>query len=153
MSVSTHSSSIDFTHLNTMTPRYQMQPGESYMNTRQKAHLKQILESERAYWANRQQKIIEALLQKRSEHTSSDAADVANREVELRSTVRGRETRLIKKIDEALNRLATEGSHYGFCMTCNTQIGIPRLEVRPTANLCFDCKTLDEIREKQSGSH
>jgi DnaK suppressor protein len=153
MSVSTNQASNSaLTILNTKIPHYQEQPGESYMNPRQKAHLKQILETERSYWADIQKRIISELLQKKTGRVPSDSADIANREVELRSAVRGREHRLIKKIDDALNRLGTEGSHYGFCNACNAQIGIQRLEVRPTANLCFDCKTLDEIREKQNGS-
>jgi DnaK suppressor protein len=56
---------------------------------------------------------------------------------------------LIKKIDESLKDI--ESGDYGFCETCGIEIGIRRLEARPTATLCIDCKTLDEIREKQLG--
>ncbi|MDP3361038.1 MAG: TraR/DksA C4-type zinc finger protein, partial [Methylobacter sp.] len=66
---------------------------------------------------------------------------------ELRT--RDRERRLIKKIDEALKEI--ESGDYGFCESCGIEIGIRRLEARPTATLCIDCKTLDEIREKQMG--
>jgi DnaK suppressor protein len=67
--------------------------------------------------------------------------------MELRT--RDRERKLIKKIDEALEKLDHED--YGYCEACGVEIGIRRLEARPTAGLCIDCKTLDEIREKQMG--
>ena len=56
---------------------------------------------------------------------------------------------LIRKIDEAITSL--DGGEYGFCEACGIEIGIRRLEARPTATLCYDCKVLDEIREKQVG--
>ena len=65
--------------------------------------------------------------------------------LELRS--RDRESKLVKKIDEALERI--DSGEYGFCEVCGVEIGVERLEARPTAELCIDCKTLDEIREKQ----
>jgi len=65
--------------------------------------------------------------------------------LELRS--RDRERKLIKKIDESLDLIET--SDYGYCDSCGVEIGIQRLEARPTATMCIDCKTLDEIREKQ----
>ena len=65
--------------------------------------------------------------------------------LELRS--RDRERKLIKKIDESIDLIET--SDYGYCDSCGIEIGIQRLEARPTATMCIDCKTLDEIREKQ----
>lgn len=80
----------------------------------------------------------------------SDLSDRATQEetfsLELRE--RDRERQLIKKIDEAL-RILADGS-YGYCEICGEEIGLRRLEARPTANLCIDCKTLDEIKEKQT---
>jgi DnaK suppressor protein len=67
--------------------------------------------------------------------------------LELRS--RDRERKLIKKIDEAIERIDT--GEYGYCDSCGVEIGIERLEARPTAEMCIDCKTLNEIREKQMG--
>jgi DnaK suppressor protein len=67
--------------------------------------------------------------------------------MELRA--RDRERKLIKKIDESL--LTLENEDYGYCESCGVEIGIRRLEARPTATQCIDCKTLDEIREKQMG--
>jgi DnaK suppressor protein len=67
--------------------------------------------------------------------------------MELRA--RDRERKLIKKIDESMDKL--DDGEYGYCESCGVEIGIRRLEARPTATLCIDCKTLDEIREKQRG--
>jgi DnaK suppressor protein len=65
--------------------------------------------------------------------------------IELRN--RDRERKLIKKIDETLASI--DSGDYGFCNKCGVEIGIKRLEARPTATLCIDCKTLDELKEKQ----
>ncbi|MEX2516238.1 MAG: RNA polymerase-binding protein DksA [Gammaproteobacteria bacterium] len=67
--------------------------------------------------------------------------------LELRT--RDRERKLIKKINESLQML--DSGDYGYCEICGVEIGIRRLEARPTATLCIDCKTLDEIKEKQYG--
>jgi DnaK suppressor protein len=65
--------------------------------------------------------------------------------LELRN--RDRERKLIKKIDETLRNI--DAGDYGYCNACGIEIGLKRLEARPTATLCIDCKTLDEMREKQ----
>ena len=67
--------------------------------------------------------------------------------LELRT--RDRERKLIKKIEESL--ILLDENEYGYCESCGVEIGVRRLEARPTATLCIDCKTLDEIREKQRG--
>ncbi len=78
-----------------------------------------------------------------------DPNDRATQESEfsLELRTRDRERKLIKKIDETLSLI--DSHEYGFCEACGVEIGIRRLEARPTATLCIDCKTLDEIREKQ----
>ncbi|MDA1332368.1 MAG: RNA polymerase-binding protein DksA [Proteobacteria bacterium] len=73
---------------------------------------------------------------------ASQESDMA---LELRN--RDRERKLIKKINETIGRI--ELGDYGYCDSCGIEIGLRRLEARPTASLCIDCKTLDEIREKQ----
>ena len=65
--------------------------------------------------------------------------------LELRN--RDRESKLIKKINEMLAKI--NSGDYGYCEKCGVEIGLNRLEARPTATLCIDCKTLDEIRERQ----
>jgi DnaK suppressor protein len=82
----------------------------------------------------------------------ADPADRATQEEEfsLELRARDRERKLIKKIDETLQLI--EENEYGWCESCGVEIGIRRLEARPTATLCIDCKTLAEIKEKQIGS-
>jgi DnaK suppressor protein len=65
--------------------------------------------------------------------------------LELRN--RDRERKLIKKIDETIAKI--DSGDYGYCESCGVEIGIERLQARPTASLCIDCKTLEEIKEKQ----
>jgi DnaK suppressor protein len=78
-----------------------------------------------------------------------DPADRATQEEEfsLELRTRDRERKLIRKIDQTIERI--EQDNYGFCDACGIEIGIKRLEARPTAELCIDCKTLAEIKEKQ----
>ena len=73
---------------------------------------------------------------------ASQESDMA---LELRN--RDRERKLIKKIDETLRSI--DSGDYGYCESCGIEIGLKRLEARPTATLCIDCKTLDEMRERQ----
>jgi DnaK suppressor protein len=79
-----------------------------------------------------------------------DPNDRATQEEEfsLELRTRDRERKLIKKINEAQKRI--DDDEYGYCETCGIEIGVSRLEARPTAELCIDCKTLEEIRERQT---
>ena len=81
--------------------------------------------------------------------STPDPSDRASLEEDhtLELRVRDRERKLIKKIDETLSSI--ESGDYGFCNKCGVEIGIKRLEARPTATLCIDCKTLDEMKERQ----
>jgi DnaK suppressor protein len=65
--------------------------------------------------------------------------------LELRN--RDRERKLIKKINETIAKI--DSGDYGYCNACGVEIGLERLQARPTASLCIDCKTLEEIRERQ----
>ena len=132
----------------TFTP-YVETEGEEYMNEAQLTHFENILQKWKAELMNEVDRTVH--------HRHKDAAnfpdpnDRATQESEfsLELRTRDRERRLIKKIDEALKEI--ESGDYGFCESCGIEIGIRRLEARPTATLCIDCKTLDEIREKQMG--
>lgn len=128
-------------------PPYVPAAGEEYMSEKQIAHFRAMLSS-----------IKDELMDdiERTVHTMQDEATVfadpndrASQEsdiaLELRN--RDRERKLIKKIDEALTRLNDE--EYGYCDSCGVEIGLKRLEARPTATLCIDCKTLEEMRERQ----
>ena len=80
-----------------------------------------------------------------------DPNDRATQESEftLELRTRDRERKLIKKIDESL--VSLDAGEYGYCEACGVEIGLRRLEARPTATLCIDCKTVEENREKQNG--
>ncbi len=128
---------------------YEEKEGEEYMSEAQLKHFEAILRS----WKNDLMQEVDRTVH----HMKDDAAnfpdpnDRATQESEfsLELRTRDRERKLIKKIDESLK--AIESGDYGYCETCGIEIGIRRLEARPTATLCIDCKTLDEIREKQVG--
>lgn len=71
----------------------------------------------------------------------------SDRSFELR--IRGRERKLMEKVEEALTRI-DDGS-YGVCAGCGNEIAIKRLQARPVAKYCIDCKTRQEQREKEQG--
>ncbi len=126
---------------------YQEENHEEYMGSRQVQHFREILEAWR-------QELMEEV--DRTVHHMQDVAanfpdpnDRATQEAEfsMELRTRDRERKLIRKIDSALKSL--DSGEYGFCESCGEDIGIRRLEARPTAEQCIDCKVLDEIREKQ----
>ena len=78
----------------------------------------------------------------------NDRATVeSDRNFELR--IRDRERKLMNKIDEALDRI--EDGSYGVCEGCGEEISVKRLEARPVAKYCIDCKTRQEQRERAQG--
>jgi len=126
---------------------YQIANDEEYMNEKQLNHFRKILND---WKAELSQDIDRTVHTMQDEVTVfADPNDRASQEsdmaLELRN--RDRERKLIKKIDETL--LKIDAGEYGYCNSCGIEIGLKRLEARPTATLCIDCKTLDEIRERQ----
>lgn len=128
---------------------YDAADGEEYMNDEQLEHFRQIL----LKWKQELMEEVDRTVQHLQEDANNfaDPADRATQEEEfsLELRTRDRERKLIKKINEALEDI-DEGD-YGFCESCGIEIGIRRLEARPTATLCVDCKTLAEIKERQIG--
>ena len=126
---------------------YKPKRGEEYMNEKQREHFKQILLD----WRNQLMQEVDRTVHHMQDDAANypDPADRATQEEEfsLELRTRDRERKLIKKIDKTLVRV--EEDDYGFCDQCGIEVGIRRLEARPTADLCVDCKTLDEIKEKQ----
>jgi DnaK suppressor protein len=117
------------------------------MNPRQRSHFKKMLEEMKR---DLSQDIDRTVHTMQDEATIfADPNDRASQEsdmsLELRN--RDRERKLIKKIDETIGRI--DSGEYGYCDSCGVEIGLKRLEARPTATLCIDCKTLDELRERQ----
>ena len=128
---------------------YQEKPGEEYMNDQQKAHFRKILGA----WRNQLMQEVDRTVNHMQDEAANfpDPNDRATQEEEfaLELRTRDRERKLIRKIDEAV--ISLETGDYGYCEVCGVEIGVKRLEARPTATLCIDCKTLDEIKEKQLG--
>ena len=126
---------------------YVISKGEEYMNEKQREHFKLILKAWRVELMEEVDRTVSHM--KDEAANFPDPSDRATQEEEfsLELRTRDRERKLIKKIDKTLVRI--EEDDYGFCDQCGIDIGIRRLEARPTAELCVDCKTLDEIREKQ----
>jgi len=128
---------------------YKFKKGEEYMNDAQVKHFHNILN---AWKADLMQEVDRTVHHMQDEAANfPDPNDRASQEtefaLELRSRDRGR--KLVKKIDESIAMLKV--NDYGYCEVCGVEIGVRRLEARPTANQCIDCKTLDEIKEKQMG--
>jgi DnaK suppressor protein len=126
---------------------YVPKKGEEYMSARQLTHFRKLLDD----WKGELSQDID-----RTVHTMQDEAtifadpnDRASQEsdmaLELRN--RDRERKLIKKIDETISKI--EAGDYGYCEACGVEIGLQRLQARPTASKCIDCKTLEELRERQ----
>jgi DnaK suppressor protein len=128
---------------------YKAGSDEEYMNPDQETHFREILLD----WKRSLMEEVDRTVHHMQDEATNfpDPNDRATQESEfsLELRTRDRERKLIKKIDEALDRL--DDHDYGYCEACGVEIGIRRLEARPTATLCIDCKTLDEIREKQRG--
>ena len=126
---------------------YQEQSGEEYMCEKQRDHFKIILSA----WRNELREEVDRTVVHMKDEASNfpDPVDRAAQEEEfsLELRARDRERKLIKKIEKTLQ--AIENDDFGFCNTCGIEIGIRRLEARPTAEQCIDCKTLSEIKEKQ----
>ena len=129
---------------------YKEKKGEEYMSDAMRAHFTGILQK----WKQELMEEVDRTVHHMQDEAANfpDPADRASQEEEfsLELRARDRERKLIKKIDETIQLI--EDNEYGWCDSCGVEIGIRRLEARPTATLCIDCKTLAEIKEKQIGS-
>lgn len=127
---------------------YEPKKNEEYMSEAQLEHFRKILLA----WKNELMSEVDRTLNTMQDESSAlpDVNDRATQEeefaIELRT--RDRERKLIRKIEQSIE--AIKNDDYGFCETCGIEIGLRRLEARPTATLCIDCKTLAEIKEKQN---
>ncbi len=128
---------------------YIEEKGEEYMGEKQVEHFRNILLT----WKKELMEEVDRTVHHMQDEAANfpDPNDRATQESEFSMELRARdrERKLIKKIDESL--LTLDNEDYGYCEACGIEIGIRRLEARPTATQCIDCKTLDEIREKQMG--
>ena len=126
---------------------YKPKKGDVYMGPKQLDHFRGILNNIKLGLGQDIDRTVHTMQDEAT--VFADPNDRASQEsdVSLELRNRDRERKLIKKIDEMLAKI--DSGDYGFCENCGVEIGLNRLEARPTATLCIDCKTLDEIREKQ----
>lgn len=136
----------DFSSLNHGFEPYKEKPNEEYMSDDQLSHFLKILKN----WKQKLMEEVDRTVHHMQDETqnAADPCDRATQEEEfsLELRTRERERRLIGKIDSTISKI--EAKDYGYCEECGDKIGIKRLEARPTATMCIECKTLDEIREK-----
>ena len=126
---------------------YTLKKKEKYMNAKQKNHFLSILDN----WQGQLQVEQDRTADKLQKNASNfpDEADRATHEEEftLELRTRERERKLLSKINESIDDINIDD--YGYCASCGIEIGIRRLEARPTATRCIDCKTIEEIHERQ----
>ena len=128
---------------------YKGRKGEKYMSAAMKKHFNAVLIEWREHLRDEMQKTFDHLKNKGESY--ADPIDRASQEEEFAFELRtrDRERKLLNKIASSLEQIKQED--YGYCYACGIEIGVKRLEARPTATHCIDCKTLDEIKEKQLG--
>lgn len=126
---------------------YKQKAREKYMSVNQAKHFREILFAWKANLLDEVSKTIHLMQGENINHP--DPNDRASQETDMSLELRNRdrERKLLKKIDSTVAMIDT--NDYGWCERCGVEIGIRRLEARPTADLCVDCKTLNEIRERQ----
>ena len=126
---------------------YKPKKGEPYMSAEQLAYFRNILEDLRIGLGQEIDRAVHTMQEEATVFADPNdrASEESDMTLELRN--RDRERKLIKKIDETLAKI--DAGEYGYCDNCGIEIGLKRLEARPTASLCIDCKTLEEIKEKQ----
>jgi DnaK suppressor protein len=126
---------------------YKAKKKEKYMSAAMKRHFTAVLVNWKEHLFDEMQKTFDHL--KTKGETYADPIDRASQEEEFAFELRtrDRERKLINKISISLDKIKNDD--YGWCDSCGDEIGIKRLEARPTATHCIDCKTLDEIKEKQ----
>ena len=128
---------------------YKGRKGEKYMSAAMRKHFNAVLVDWREHLKEEMQKTFDHLKNKGESY--ADPIDRASQEEEFAFELRtrDRERKLISKIAMSLEQIKQDD--YGYCYACGIEIGVKRLEARPTATHCIDCKTLDEIKEKQLG--
>ena len=126
---------------------YKLKKNEKYMSAAMKRHFIAVLLLWKEHLLDEMQKTFDHLRAKGE--TFADPVDRASQEEEFAFELRtrDRERKLINKISTSIEKIKQDD--YGWCDSCGDEIGIKRLEARPTATHCIDCKTLDEIKEKQ----
>jgi DnaK suppressor protein len=126
---------------------YVEKTNEEYMNADQLEHFKKILDAWRAQLREEVDRTVTHMQDEAANFPDPVDRAAQEEEFSLELRTRDRERKLIKKIEKTLQLI--EEDEFGFCKSCGIEIGIRRLEARPTADLCIECKTLAEIKERQ----
>lgn len=128
---------------------YEEKKGEEYMGEKQTAHFRHLLNAWRQDLMEEVDRTVHHMQDEAANFPDPNDRATQEEEFSIELRTRDRERKLIRKIEEGI--LSLDSGDYGFCEVCGVEIGIRRLEARPTATLCIDCKTLDEIKERQLG--
>ncbi|PIE83172.1 MAG: RNA polymerase-binding protein DksA [Candidatus Contendobacter odensis] len=139
---------------NPLTPEkpssYQAAEGEEYMSDRQLAYFRKMLSDWKQSLLQEADRMVDQMQNDSAMHPDINDRATQEEEFSLGLRTRDRERKLLRKIDETLARI--ENADYGYCDNCGIEIGLPRMQARPTATLCIDCKRLEEVREKQGNT-
>ena len=127
---------------------YNMGKKEEYMSEPMKDHFRALLNSWRSELMQEVDRTVDHMKDDASNFADPNDRATQEEEFAIELRTRDRERKLIRKIGKTLDRV--DEDDYGWCDQCGIEVGVRRLEARPTADLCIDCKTLDEIREKQT---
>jgi DnaK suppressor protein len=126
--------------------KYDIEQSDAYMSPKQAEHFMVILNT----WRQQLMEEVDRTVHHLQDENDENPADILDRAVKeeersLELRTRDRERKLLINVEKAINRL--KGGSFGYCDDCDAEIGIRRLEARPTATKCIDCKTFDEIKE------
>jgi DnaK suppressor protein len=128
-------------------PPYEMEEGETYMSPRMLGHFRQKL----LWWKEQLLSDMNNTIHHLQEDSTmpADPNDRASQEEEfsLELRTRDRERKLIAKVEETLRNI--DSGDYGYCVVSGDEIGLARLEARPTATMTVEAKAMQELREKQ----
>ncbi len=124
---------------------YTLKKDEEYMNSTQVSHFREILLALKKRLVDQADKTVHSLQDET--FVPADPLDRAAQDGEVNMAIRTRERELnlLRKIDESLELLNC--GEYGYCVDCGSDIGVRRLEARPTAVQCIDCKSFNESKE------
>ena len=126
---------------------YKAAAGEEYMNDKQLKHFSNILGSWKAELMEEVDRTVHHMQDEASNFPDPNDRATQESEFSLELRTRDRERKLLKKIDQAINRI-DEGD-YGFCVETGEEIGLKRLEARPVATLCVEAQERREVAERQ----
>jgi DnaK suppressor protein len=128
-------------------PPYVPEKDEEYMSPRMLEHFRNKLLAWKKQLLDEANTTVSHL--KTDSETPADPNDRASQEEEfaLELRTRDRERKLIAKIDQSLKEI--DSGEYGYCKMSGEEIGLARMEARPTATLTVEMKRKQEIREKQ----